>query len=228
MFKIPKFLLKQDLFKMALIFTPVLVASLATTMKVSVYCYDMMTDIQVIKDLENNIENFKMPKLSGVKDIDVKITDFIVKKLNKSVVPAMKEPCEFFDLIEKVSYEAVPFYSSVMINIAKVRWNPNKKSEFHISDVFKVIKNLIEAFYKVEDLLLGRKIRTIKPSEYSQMFKNMIIELERIKVQLEGANSSFVGFMSTLLGYDVTPYIPLIKDSIEILSLCTDPVRHNS
>ena len=102
-----------------------------------------------------------------------------------------------------------------MINIAKVRWNPNRKSEFHISDVFKVIKNLIEAFYKVEDLLLGRKIRTIKPSEYLQMFKNMIIELERIKVQLEGANSGFVGFMSTLLGYDVTPYIPLIKDSIE-------------
>ena len=172
------------------------VAVMGTMQKGSLYCYDMWSDINVVQELEENVQNFKMPNFVEVDNIEQKITDFVLKKVQTSAVPAMKEPCELLDLIEDFADDAIPFYGNVVTKIAQVRWNPNRKSKFHISDVFRIIQHLLEVYSNVTDLASSSKIGILLPTEYPQLLKNLTSALEKINSELSYANSGFTGFLA--------------------------------
>ena len=120
-FRIPQCLKKRKFVQKLLVLFPISVAVMGTMQKGSLYCYDMWSDVNVVQELEKNVQNFKMPNFVEVDNIEQKITDFVLKKVQTSAVPAMKEPCELLDLIEDFADDAIPFYGNVVTKIAQVK-----------------------------------------------------------------------------------------------------------
>ena len=145
-------LTKTRWFQKALLLTPLVIASIATINKGLVYCYDMYSDVEVIRELRLNGRNLEIPNITEIPDIRVKAANFLLEDIRVNGTGAIRVPCELLDALHEILVKGLPFYKTVT-EVTKTSLNPNiaVESNFSLSDVF----SLTESFFLINNA--GRK-----------------------------------------------------------------------
>ena len=131
----------------------------------------MFSDVQVIRELEENIQNFIIPTLSNMSNSEEQIVEFMLKDVQNFGIPGLKEPCEVLDLLEQIPNNRLTFYKT---KIADIHWNPNRNSEFSISDVFNFTENLAQIYKDLTNLISNGSVRIYRvPSDIPKFIQAM-------------------------------------------------------
>jgi len=145
-------LTKTRWFQKALLLTPLVIASIATINKGLVYCYDMYSDVEVIRELRLNGQNLEIPNITEIPDIRVKAANFVFEDIRMNGTAAIMVPCELLNATHEILVKGLPFYKTVT-EVTKTSLNPNMgvESNFSLSDVV----SLTESFFLINNA--GRK-----------------------------------------------------------------------
>ena len=218
-FKIPPCLLKIEWVQKALILAPIIIASMTTAHKGAIYCYDIYSDVQVIRELDNNIVNFTLPELNQIDSLFDKISEFLLEKVQNEGKVVKGESCELLDLIENVLH-SLPFYELVVSNIAQVHWNPNRNSDFDLSDVFRIVK---EGSRIITDVLKTTNAAKIseKPSNWPEELRKLRRTLLKGLSSLNSGTTGIAAFLDSI-GFidtdDIKRYKPIVIEAINVLA----------
>ena len=216
--RIPTIFKKTKWTQKAIILTPFIIATFGTIVKGTVYCYDLYSDIQVIKELESNYQTFKMPTTSNMTNITTKLQNFLLKEVQNYSITTILEPCEVLDLIEQIPNYRVPFYRKVVINYANIHWNPNRNSQFDLSDIANITSKLYKIYNSAREshsLNEFWKEGMTKPSDFLNIIFPIIIKrLKQVKSTLEKQDTWWA---RTFAGFDANKYKPIVHESIKIL-----------
>ena len=214
-------------------YSPVAIIMVGLLFRVGIYMYDMHSDIEVIKELEEYEIKFKTPSFAdffGSRKIATeKLESFFLEKFRKDGFPVLTEPCELLDLIEEVSKEVIPLYKDLVIDLAQIHWNPNNNHKrkpntnsnetMELYDFFKILDNLITIYQaNVNDNFSGlNKIvgHLDKPSNVPAFVKNMTNFMEKAKADISG----FKGFLASLFGISTSEYKSMMGSGIKILKV---------
>ena len=161
-----------------------MIATFGVLLKMSVYCNDLYSDVQVIQELESrNLTKFLLK--------EGEIKHFFLKEFKEIGIPALTEPCELLDLFEEIPDDKIPFYSTLISNISNIHWNPNRNSELHFSDVLDVLKGLVDTYEDIKKIFARNKFAG---NQMKQMgISKMIKLLEQVEKALNNADSGFTG-----------------------------------
>ena len=111
-------------------YSPVAIIMVGLLFRVGIYMYDMHSDIEVIKELEEYEIKFKTPSFAdffGSRKIATeKLESFFLEKFQNDGFPVLTKPCELLDLIEEVAKEVLPLYKDLVVDLANIHWNPNR------------------------------------------------------------------------------------------------------
>ena len=121
--------------KSLLIRVPIIIACLEIAYKGSVFSIDVYSDVNVLNDLNNDYDSFKMPKLGDLPNSTLAFQDFFLKKLPDKGMTGLRYPCEMLDLLEGIVNGRTPLYKTLFSDIANIHFSPNRKSSHHISMV---------------------------------------------------------------------------------------------
>ena len=219
-FKIPACLLKIEWVQKALILAPIIIATMTTAHKGAVYCYDIYSDVQVIRELKTNIVNFTLPEFNQIDNLFDKISDFLLEKVQNEGKLIKGESCELLDLIENV-LETLPFYKLVISNIAQVHWNPNRNSDsdFDLSDVFRIVREGSRIIREVLQTTNAAKISE-KPSNWPNELRKLRINLQSGLASINLGTSGIGGWLDSIGVINTTSikrYKPIVEKSIKVL-----------
>ena len=139
-------LTKTRWFQKALLLTPLVIASIATINKGLVYCYDMYSDVEVIRELRMNGRNLEIPDITEIENVKVKATKFLMEDIRVNGTSAIQIPCKLLDALQEILVIGLPFYKTAT-EVTKTSLNPNiaLESNFSLSDVF----SLTETFFLI-------------------------------------------------------------------------------
>ena len=173
----------NKIFKINSIF---IIATFGVVLKMSVYCYDLNSDVQVIQELEN--ENFAFPTFQFKKQ---HTEHFLLKEFKEVGIPALTEPCELLDLFEEIPEDKIPFYFTLISNISNIHWNPNRNSELHLSDVFDVLKELFGIYNDSKKIIGSNNLEGYQASGMS--VSEIINQIEEMERALKKTKSGLTG-----------------------------------
>ena len=156
-FSIPFFVRRSKWGQSVMMNIPILIATMTMLHKVVVYGYDIYTDAIVIDEIDQNIDNFKIPLLNSTELSFEVLRNFTLDKIGNKGVGTMKEPCEFLDLTEDVFDEHVPLYKMIVSQMGDVHWNPNKNTNHSLKDAFVLVSKILPI---VRDKTLFNSIKT--------------------------------------------------------------------
>ena len=151
---------KQERLKKVLLYSPVVIAMVGLLFRVSLYMYDMHSDVEVIKELEEYEVKFKTPTFSDFfvsrKNETEALDAFIFEKFQNDGLPVLTKPCDLLDIIEKVAKDKIPFYKELVVNRAQIHWNPNRNHNpnpnsksnetMQLYDLFEILDNLVKIY----------------------------------------------------------------------------------
>ena len=121
--------------KSLLIRAPIIIACFEIAYKGSVFSIDVYSDVNVLTDLNDDYDSFKMPKLGDLPNSTLAFQDFFLKKLPDKGMTGLRYPCEMLDLLEGIVNGRTPLYKTLFSDIANIHFSPNRKSSHHISMV---------------------------------------------------------------------------------------------
>ena len=139
---------KTRWFQKALLITPLVIASVATINKGLVYCYDMYSDVEVIREMRLNGRHLTIPNITDIPDIKVKATNFLMEDIRVNGTSVIKVPCELLTAVQEILEQGLPFYKTASA-LTRTSLNPNKvsNSSYTLRDVF----TLTEIFLNIDD-----------------------------------------------------------------------------
>ena len=137
--------------------------------KGSVYSYDMYSDVQVIKEIGNQLDNFKIPDISNLSNFTEYLVEFMLTEVQNHAMQGLSQPCEFLDLLEDMVGGELVFYQTMISELANTHFNPAKNSTFHITKAFELLNDIARMYGKVVGLSDGSK--SSKPSDIPGLFK---------------------------------------------------------
>ena len=163
-----------------------IIATFGVVLKMSVYCYDLNSDVQVIQELEN--KNFAFPTFQFKEQ---HLEHFLLKEVKEVGIPALTEPCELLDLFEEIPEDKIPFYFTLISNISNIHWNPNRNSELHLSDVFDVLKELFGIYNDSKKIIGSNNLEGYQASGMS--VSEIINQIEEMERALKKTKSGLTG-----------------------------------
>ena len=231
--RIPDGFLKRKWIKNIMLYSPAFLALGGLAFRMGIYTNDMVSDINVIKELSEYEIKFRTPIFSELTqnrtDSINALKTFALEKFEKYGLPVVTEPCELLDLIDEVPRATVPFYQFLIQDTAQIHWNPNRNlrvntetnTTFQLYDLFQLNKQLIDLYEKkvlkvFDDYQKAKKSKDsygYMPSSASSHVKNMISTLEKGKGALRTAES----YKWWLGDIGVAEIKPLVQGGIEIL-----------
>ena len=236
--KIPDLFLKQEWIKKILLYCPIIFALGGLVFRMCIYTNDMKSDIEVIKEFSEFEKNFSTPTFSQFfKNESVKALDeFFLEKFANHGLPVLTEPCEFLDLLDQIPRDIIPGYEYLIMDIAKIHWNPNRNTRvknkstnttFQLSDLVELASNIIN-IYENQILDAYQNIKQhmhngqpLKPSDAPKIIKDLIEKMKKGLQGLESASSGLIGFGVKLFSLDedwgISEIKPLVKSGIKIL-----------
>ena len=163
---------KTRWFQKALLITPLVIASVATINKGLVYCYDMYSDVEVIRELRLNGHYLTIPNITDIPDIKVKATNFLMEDIRVNGTSVIKVPCELLNAVQEILEQGLPFYKTASA-LTRTNLNPNKmsNSSYTLKDVF----TLTEIFFNINDAgkeYVENEIRSFFSKEQNQDHQN--------------------------------------------------------
>ena len=232
--RIPSCLKRKEKAKKILLLIPVMLAVWGTAQKGFFYLYDIYTDVKVINELKD-IPDITMPKIPKNK-----IGKFLLEDIKEKGILALRRPCEALDVLEEIPNQVIPFYKQTIGDIGNVHWNPTRKSNYTLSDAFKITTKLGNIYKSAMNHIRAMKYKRgrsgldiSKPSDIYKLHKKIRGILSKAKDELQNANSGFTGLMVAIFSdVDIHQYLPSIKKAIEVLDdlerdvLNDDLVRH--
>ena len=207
--RIPDGFLKRKWIKNIMLYSPAFLALGGLVFRMGIYTNDMVSDINVIKELSHYETKFRTPIFSQLtdnrNDSAHALKTFAFEKFEKYGLPVLKEPCELLDLMDEVPRATIPFYQFLIEDTAQIHWNPNHNQKvnpetnttFQLYDLFELNRKLIDLFEKkvvkaYEDLQRIRSRGTNKPSSARSIVKELISTLEKGRNALGTASNWFV------------------------------------
>ena len=128
--RIPDGLLKRKWIKTIMLYSPAILALGGIAFKMGIYTNDMVSDINVIKELSDYEAKFRTPtfsQITGNQSYSVHaLKTFAFDKFEKYGLPVLTEPCELLDLIDEVPRATIPFYQFLIQETAQIHFNPNR------------------------------------------------------------------------------------------------------
>ena len=237
--RIPDLFLKQEWIKKTLLYSPVIFAIGGLVLRMGIYTNDMSSDIKVIQELAEFEKNFHTPTFSQFfnnrsESINT-LETFFLENFTNYGLPVITEPCELLDLVDQIPRDIIPLYKYLVIDIAKIHWNPNRNvrvkdkrtnATFQLYDLFEVTSNIIDiyenhikkAFYRIK-----KANRPTKPSEAPKIIKDIITKLKKGQTGLNSASSGFLGIGVKLVSlftqedWGIAEIKPLVESGIKIL-----------
>jgi hypothetical protein len=230
--RIPDGFLKRNWIKNIMLYSPAFLALGGVVFRMSIYTNDMVSDINVIKELSDYEDKFRTPifsQLTGNRNDSINaLKTFAFDKFEKYGLPVVTEPCELLDLIDEVPRATIPFYQFLIQETAQIHWNPNRNlktingtnATFQLYDLFELNRKLIDLYNKEISVVYdtyqrAKKTRDIsKPSSASSVVKGFISTLETGKAGLGKAGK----WPKWLIGdYKIEKMEPLVEGGIRIL-----------
>ena len=225
--RIPDGFLKRKWIKNIMLYSPAFLALGGLAFRMGIYTNDMVSDINVIKELSDYEAKFSTPifsKLTGNRNNSIKaLKTLAFDKFEKYGLPVVTEPCELLDLIDEVPRATIPFYQFLIQETAQIHWNPNrnlrKKTKetnetFQLYDLFELNRKLIDLFQNDILVTYNTYKRTMKIGNNKSLIKEMISTLKKGKDALGTASS-----WEWLIGdYEVDKMKPLVDAGIRILN----------
>ena len=209
--KIPSCLTRREKAKQFLILIPVILAVWGTAQKGFFYLYDIYTDVEVIRELDS-MNNLTMPDVPREK-----IKKFLLEDVKKEGVPALRNPCEFLDVLEEIPANRIPFYKEVVMDIANVRWNPARNSTFEVRQAFEIAEILTE-IYADAIKSVGAYDLPSKPSDIPGIVREMKRLMQTAEDQLKDADSGVTGFLAGIFtSFDAEKFLPNIQQAKKVL-----------
>ena len=190
-FKIPFDLIqKQERLKKVLLYSPVVIAMVGLLFRVGLYMYDMHSDVEVIKELEEYEVKIKTPTFSDFfvsRKNEIEALDtFIFEKFQNYGLPVLTNPCDLLDMIETAANDKIPFYKELVVNAAQIHWNPNRNHNpnqnsksnetMQLYDLFEILDNLVKIY---QDNLKG-KGKFIFSEDLDKLVKAGVKSLQRL------------------------------------------------
>ena len=225
--RIPDRFLKRKWIKNIMLYSPAFLALGGLAFRMGIYTNDMVSDINVIKELSDYEAKFSTPifsKLTGNRNDSIKaLKTLAFDKFEKYGLPVVTEPCELLDLIDQVPRATIPFYQFLIQDTAQIHWNPNrnlrKKTKetnetFQLYDLFELNRKLIDLFEEEIFVTYDRYKKTMRIGNNKSLIKEMIKILKKGKAALGTASS-----WEWLIGdYEVDKMKPLVDAGIGILN----------
>ena len=225
--RIPDGFLKRKWIKNIMLYSPAFLALGGLAFRMGIYTNDMVSDINVIKELSDYETKFSTPlfsKLTGNRNNSIKaLKTLAFDKFEKYGLPVVTEPCELLDLIDEVPKATIPFYQFLIQDTAQIYWNPNrnlrKKTKetnetFQLYDLFELNRKLIDLFENKILVTYNDYKRTMQVGNNKSLIKEMIKTLKKGKDALGTASS-----WEWLIGdYEVDKIEPLVDAGITILN----------
>ena len=228
-FQLPSALKNHSRVKTLFLMMPLFIATFLAVKKGLVYSHDMVSDVLVLRELNENISTFKIPNITEMPAFDEnKLLTFFLEDFQYYGLPAVQNPCEILDLIEDICEDNIVLYNFLLSNGVGIRWNPNRNSTLDITEPFKVLKVLPNIYHKVKTAM-DKLHKTTRNLPFRDLNKD-IEEAKRVLKEgikmLKDADSGFSGFIVTLLGHDIDSenYIPIMESVIEILEITEEKV----
>ena len=158
-FSVPFFIRESRWGPKVMMNIPIIIATLSTMYKILVYGYDIYTDANVIDEIDQNIDNFKIPHLNSTELGFQAMRNFTLDKIVGNGIDGMKEPCEFLKLTEDVFDQTIPFYKTLVSKMGDIHWNPNQNANYGIKDLLLFVKKSIPTARQIEEM--ARRLITI-------------------------------------------------------------------
>ena len=232
--KIPDVIKENKTTLKVLALTPIFLATFGVCLRGAVYGYDMYSDIEVMKELDKNIQNFTVPQIRKTDNLEIEIEQFILNDILEMALPMVTDSCELLDLIEVIPNDNLPFYETVVTNLAGVHWNPNRNTELHLSDIFNITNYVAHFYEQVMTATSEYKDQFEKPSDIPKFTKMIIDELNEGKEKLRNAKQKlknlnwlyywildlFTGWGKDINVYvtEIDKYVGKVNTAIELLS----------
>ena len=195
-FRLPSALKNHSRVKTLFLMMPILIATFLAVKKGPVYSHDMVSDVLVLRELNENISTFKIPNITEMPAFDEnKLLTFFLEDVQNYGLPAVENPCEILDLIEDICEDNMVLYNFLLSNGVGIRWNPNRNSTLDITEPFKILKVLPNIYHKVKTEL-DKLHKTQRDNHFRDINKD-IEEAKRVLKKgikmLKGADSGFSG-----------------------------------
>ena len=238
--RIPDQFLKQEWIKKILLYSPIIFALGGLVFRTCIYTNDMKSDIEVIKEFSEFEKNFSTPTFSQFfkNESVIALDKFFLEKFANHGLPVLTEPCEFLDLLDQIPRDIIPMYEYLVMDIAKIHWNPNRNTRvknkstnatFQLSDLVELANNIIniyenqilDAYQNIKKHMHNGK--PLKPSDAPKIIQDMIEKMKKGQQGLDSANSGFLGFGVDVVSFftqedwGIDEIIPLVNSSIAIL-----------
>ena len=228
---LPKALQKHSPLKRAFLMMPLLISTVIALKKGLVYSHDMVSDILVIKEIQESIDTFKIPELSNITSFtEVKLITFILEDIQEYGLPAIKDSCEVLDLIQKMIEDTVPLYKFLVSHAGNIHWNPNRNSTLDITEPFQILKVLPKIYKEMKrGWNKGHEGKGTFWNITEGTVRSITKTLKDAKLGIGQASSGFTGFMARLAQIDINSeiFIPMLDSAISILNMTDKEIIRN-
>ena len=232
--RVPDQLLKQEWIKKTLLYSPIIFALGGLVFRMGIYYNDMSSDIKVIQELSEFDKNYTTPTFSQFfknKSESINALEkFFLEKFTNYGLPVLTEPCELLDLVDQIPRDIIPLYEYMVIDVAKIHWNPNRNTRvknkrtnttYQLYDIFDVTTDIIDIYENqivpaYAKSIKNKNLKDPKPSDSSRFLKDIIEKMKNGKKGLDTASSGFISWFIPS-GWGIAEIKPLVESGITIL-----------
>ena len=219
-FKIPDCIRNHPEIQNFLILVPVIFAGFELAYKGSVFSYDVYSDVEVLKDLNNVHDSFKMPQVFDLPNSTLAFKDLFLSKIPDKGLKGLRYPCEVLDLMESIVNEKLIFYKRLFSKVGDVHFSPNRKSSHHISEVFKILEEIAKVYDDVKTLY-----KRYDSEGFGSTPKDIPDLVSKLSSKMKKSRSNLSGFFIWLFGgSDVSNVKSILSKGSNILDYVLEEI----